>query len=94
MNSEEKLLELISKMYSEMTEGFKTVNERLDKVEDRQERIENEVKDIKKTVLTIEQEHGKKLSVLFDGHAQNADKLDRIEAEVVKHDEFILKRVR
>ncbi len=87
MNSEEKVLELMGKMYAEMTEGFKAVNERLDKVE-------NEVKDIKKTVLTIEQDHGEKLSALFDGQIQNTARLERIEAEVVKHDEFILKRVR
>ena len=42
----------------------------------------------------IEQEHGKKLDVLFDGYKQNADKLDRIENEVSKHDEIILRRVR
>jgi len=68
------------KMYAEMQEGFKSVNERLSFLE--------------KTVSRIEIDHGQKLSALFDGYVQNSEKLDRIETEVAKHEEFIIKRIK
>ena len=77
---DDKMFDLLEKMYVEMKEGFKEVNIRIENVENK--------------VIIIEQEHGKKLDVLFDGYKQNADKLDRIENEVSKHDEIILRRVR
>ncbi|HZJ82441.1 MAG TPA: hypothetical protein VFD57_01385 [Clostridia bacterium] len=67
--------------------------------------LTNEVGDIKieladvksevvKTNMTIEQDIKPKLSSLFDGYKQNADKLTRIEKEVIKHEEMIWKRVK
>jgi predicted nucleic acid-binding Zn-ribbon protein len=56
--------------------------------------VKSEIKDIKKTVVRIENEHGEKLSALFDGYKQNTEKLTRIEEEVSKHEEIIWKRVR
>lgn len=90
----EKIFELMEKMYvelmgvkdevksvkSEMKEGFKKVNERLDAVE--------------KTVIKIENDHGKKLDALFDGYKQNTEQLTRIENEVSKHEEVILRKVK
>ena len=76
----DKLFELMTKMYSEMQEGFKEVRDRLGGVE--------------KTVIHIENDHGKKLEALFDGYKQNSDKLDRIEEEVSKHEEIILRRIK
>lgn len=91
MNNEDKLFELMSKMYgemqnefgkirSEMHDGFKEVKERLDSVE--------------KTVINIENNHGQKLEALFDGNTQLNSQLDRIENEVSKHEEVILRRIR
>lgn len=68
----EKLFELMSKMYGEMQSGFKRVDERLDILESR--------------VTIIEQDHGKKLDLLLDGYKQNAEKIDRIESEVSKYE--------
>jgi predicted nuclease with TOPRIM domain len=97
----EKLYELITKMYAEMQNGFKhvderftSVDERFTSVDERFDSIEGEIKSVKETVCKIEVEHGQKLSALFDGYNQNAQKLDRIEAEVKKHDEFILTRIK
>lgn len=45
-----------------MQEEFKKIDGRLDKVE--------------KTVLNIEQDHGKKLEVIFDGLAQHTNQLN------------------
>ncbi len=85
-------------VYSDMQEGFDQVNSDMRQgfsdVNNRIDNVENEVKDIKRTVLKIEHEHGEKLSALFDGYKQNSDKLDRIESEVSKHEEIILRRVR
>ena len=70
----------------EMQEGFREAyNER--------QEIITELKDVKKTVIKIEDEHGKKLSTLFDGYKQNSDVLERVEKEVSKHEEIILRRV-
>lgn len=101
--------DLIVKMYAEMQKGFQQVNSDMQKgfdqvysdmgqgfsdVNNRIDNVENKVKDIKRTVLKMEHEHGEKLSALFDGYKQNSDKLDRIEIEVSKHEEIILRRVR
>lgn len=94
MTNEEKMFELMTQMYAEIQKGFKQVNERIDKVEGRINKVEDEVKDIKQTVLKIEHDHGQKLEALFDGYKQNAEQLTRIEEEVKKHDEFILRRIK
>ena len=85
--NDDKLFELMTKMYSEMREGFKEVKNDISEVKDRLDKVE-------KTVTCIENEHGKKLDTLFDGYKQNSDKLDRIEEEVSKHEEIILRHVK
>lgn len=82
-----KCFELMTKMYSEMQKGFQHLEERLTGVEERLTVVE-------KTVVKIEVEHGQKLAALFNGYTQNTEILDRIEAEVAKHEEFILKRIK
>ncbi len=49
---------------------------------------------LKKTNAKIDHEIIPKIDVLFDGHKQNADKLDRIEKEVSKQEEIILRRIK
>lgn len=83
----EKLFELMSKMYGEMQNGFKRVDERLGN-------LENKVDGLESRVTIIEQDHGKKLDLLLDGYKQNAEKIDRIESEVSKHEEIILRRIK
>ncbi len=86
MENDDKLFEFMTKMYSEMQRGFKEVNNRLDNVENRLDNVE-------KSVVFIENDHGRKLDALFDGYKQNYEKLTTIEEEVTKHDEIILRRV-
>lgn len=102
-----EMLDLMTKMYAEMQKGFSKVDERFKQVDGRLEQVderlnltdgrlnnmEGEIKDIKTTAFKIEQEHGDKLSALFDGYKQNSDKLDRIEKEVSRHEEIILRRI-
>jgi chromosome segregation ATPase len=60
--------------------------------------LKTDVKDLKKTTerieLTIEHEVRPKIEALFDGHFQNSDKLERIEKEVTRQEEFILRKVK
>lgn len=86
MNDRE-LLEFIAAQVGKLTqdvgelkEGQKETGKRLDKIEN--------------IVTRIEQDHGQKLEALFDGYKQNAEKIDRIEIEVSKQEEIILKRVK
>ena len=84
-----EMFDLMTKMYAEMQKGFERVNGRIGKLNGRIDKLETEVNDVKKTVIDIEQNHGDKLSALFDGYKQNSEKLDRIEKEVSKHEEVI-----
>jgi len=56
--------------------------------------IKTEVSSLKSIVLKIETDHSKKLGVLLDGYKLNSEKLDKIEAEITKHEEIILRRIR
>ena len=49
---------------------------------------------VKKITTCIEQDHGKKLEALLDGYKQSAEQLNRIEKEVSRHEEVILRRVK
>ena len=60
--------------------------------------LETDVKELKKittkTDLAIENEIKPKIQTLFDGYIQNSDKLDRIEKEVSKQEEVILRKIK
>ncbi len=90
----EKLFELMTQMYSEMQAGFKMFDSRFAGIDSRVTGLESEMRGIKKVLLQIEQDHGKKLEVLFDGITQHTDQLKRIEERLSKHDEFILTHVK
>ncbi len=108
MADNEQLFEFMTKMYADMQNGFSEVNQRLDKVESRLDGVESRLdgvegkidgvehrlERIESRVTVIEQEHGKKLELLFDGYIQNSETLNRIEKEVTKHEEIILRRVK
>lgn len=96
-----ELLELIAaqvgKLMSSMdnlTKDVSGLKEGQNKIENELASVKNEVSNVKSIALNIEQEHGKQLVTLFDGYKQNADKLDRIEQEVSKHEEIILRRIK
>lgn len=78
--SDRELLEMTAAQVNNLTTDFRE--------------MKTDVKNIDKTVMKIEHEHGKKLSALFDGYKQNSDKLERIEKEVTKHEEFMLRRIK
>ena len=94
----EKIYNLMEKLYSEMQKGFEKVDARFEQIDARFEQVDARMdsleKEVKKTNFVIEHDIKPKIEILFDGHKQLSDKLDRIEAEVIKHDEFIMKRIK
>jgi len=65
---EDKTFELLKKMYSEFSEFKDSTDKKLNKLHE--------------DVLRMEQDHGKKLQVLFDGYMQHDRKLDVIEQKL------------
>ena len=82
MNNEEKILDML-----------KTMNSRFDNIDQRFDLTEERLDFIAGSVVRIENEHGRQLGLLADGHVQLNEKIDRIEAHVSVQDEEILKRV-
>ena len=80
MDGEEKIYNLIERLYKELIEFKDETKDNFSKTN--------------QAITKIEHDHGQKLAALFDGYRQNADKLDRIEAEVKRHDKFILERIK
>jgi peptidoglycan hydrolase CwlO-like protein len=100
----EKIYELMEKLYIEMQKGFgkvdkqfQQVDSKIDSLDNRIDSLDNRItnleNEVRKTNIVIENDIKPKIEALFDGFKQNSDKLDRIEAEVTKHDEFILKKI-
>ncbi|UZW13237.1 hypothetical protein OSC52_15475 [Clostridium pasteurianum] len=83
----EKIFDLITKMYADLKNEIGGVKNELGEVKTRLGNVE-------KTVIKIEDEHGKKLGALFDGYKQNSEKLEEIKKEVAKHEEVIIRRVK
>jgi len=79
----EKLFELMEKMYVELKDIKKEAKSNTEKINS-----------VEKTVIRIENDHGKSLEALFDDYKQNAEQLNRIEKEVAMHEEVILRRVK
>ena len=93
----------VGKLTTEMQQGFKdmdarfeVMDERFNDMDARFEQIDEKLdkKADKLDIVRMENEIFPKLEALFDGYQQNSDKLDRIEAQVAKHEEIILRRVR
>ena len=79
---EDKVFELLTKMYSETTEQFKEVKRKLDEKAD------------KSDIVRMENELNPKVNALFDGYKQHTDILERIEKEVSRQDEIIMRRIK
>ena len=79
---EDKVFDLMEKMYAEMKQQFELVNKKLDEKAD------------KTDIVKLENDLAPKIEALFDGYKQNTEKLDRIEKEVSKQEEIIMRRVK
>lgn len=99
--TDRELLELIASQVGKLTNRVDTLTEDMAEIKatlptlatkDELAEVKSEVNSIKAIVVKIENDHGQKLGALFDGYKLNSEKLDRIEAEVSKHEEIILRR--
>ena len=101
----EKLFELMEKMYADLKGSqekmYTDLKGGMDNMYSEMQDIKKDVKgnsnkidNLEKIVLRIEQDHGQKLEALFDGYIQNSQKIDKIEKEVSKHEEVILRRIK
>lgn len=87
MKEESQLFELMTKMYAEMQEGFKTSNEKVDNLEKRIDMVENRI-------VKMEDDNHRNFTALFDGYKQNAEILEKVEKEVSKDEEVIFRRIK
>ncbi|CCJ33047.1 hypothetical protein [Caloramator australicus] len=70
----EKVLDLMQKIYEEMQQGFKSLNNRMDE-------LENEVN---KTKLIIENDIKSKVAVLFEGNSSYKEQVEGKFEEIIK----------
>lgn len=98
MAESKEMFELMTKMYAEMQNGFKNVNSEIKALRSGQEELKSSQeelkKEIRKTNVVIENEIRPKIQALFDGYKQHGEQLAKIEKEVSKHEEIILRRVK
>ncbi len=80
------LLELIATQVNKLTKDVDELKANM--------ATKQEMETVKSIVVRIENDHGQKLAALFDGQKMNSEKLDRIEKEVSRHEEIIMRRIR
>lgn len=90
----EKVFNLLETMYADLKGEITGLKGEITGLKEGQEEIKLRLGKVENTVTKIENEHGKKIDALLDGYKQNTEQLTRIEQEVAKHEEFILKRVK
>lgn len=90
----EKIFELMEKMYADLKGGMDNMQAEMKGIKKDVKGNSNKIDNLEKIVLRMEQNHGQKLEALFDGYTQNAQKIDKIEREVSKQEEVILRRIK
>lgn len=80
---DDKLFELVEKMYSDLKNEISSVKKDLT----------NEIRTVGNQVLRMENDIKPKIEALFDGYKQNTETLERIEKEVSKQEEIVMRRV-
>ncbi len=88
-----------------LKEGQANMVARMDKLENGQDILATEILNLKSTTnaidtklsklsTRIENEIEPKINALFEGHQQHSKQLTRIEEQVNKHEEYILRRIK
>lgn len=90
----EKLFNLMEKMYIEMHSNFKEVRADINGLKSDVTGLKADVKDLKAGQLRLEDRLEDTSKTLFDGYMQNTERLTRIEEELSKHEEVIIRRVK
>lgn len=103
--SNEKIYELLEKMYIEFTNRLENIDSRFEKVDSRFESLEKDISEVKssqsrletrmdKLEIRLETEVIDKVRVLFDGYQLHTEQLNRIEEKIGTHEEIIFKRIK
>lgn len=93
MNDRE-LLEYIAAQVSKLTQNVGELTQNVGELQAGQKTTDVRLDRIENIVTRIENDHGEKLEALLDGYKQNAEKIEGIEKEVTKQEEFIMRRVK
>ena len=94
MENGEKILSLLEKMYIDVNKRLLNLETGLSEVKADLGSVKADLGSVKAIVIKIEHDHGQKLGALFDGHKHILDRLERVEAQVSKHEEIIFRRVK
>lgn len=62
-----------------MEQGMQDMEQGMQDMEDRIQGIENELQDIKASQVRMEQDHGTKITALFDGYALRGDQIKQLQ---------------
>ena len=71
---EEKIFELMSKMYTDMHEMKENIATKED------------IKEVKQDIAMLEDSHGRKLDALFDGYKANTEAIEKLTKKVENHE--------
>ncbi len=91
--TDRELLELIAAQVSKLTTQVEGLTTQVEGLATQVDILTKDMAGVKDIVIKIENDHGQKLGALLNGYKQNAERLDRIEKEVAKHEEIILRRI-
>ncbi len=91
--TDRELLELIAAQVSKLTTQVEGLTTHVEGLATQVDILTKDMAGVKDIVIKIENDHGQKLGALLNGYKQNAERLDRIEKEVAKHEEIILRRI-
>ena len=80
MNNEDKILLMLEGLTTDMAELKQDVAE----LKHRMTNVENELQEVKRSVILIENDHGSRITALFDGYSLNNDILQEVRAEIHK----------
>jgi predicted nucleic acid-binding Zn-ribbon protein len=89
--NDRKLLEFIAAQVGVLTKDVADVTQEM---AGRFDKLEGEIQSIKNDVIRLEHKVDENLGALYDFREQTNQALSRIEAEVTRHDEFIMRRMK
>ena len=94
---DEKIYDLLTIMHNDIQKlGNKvdSLESKVDSLDTKVDSLESKVDSIDNTVIRIENENHIHHTALFDGWEQNTQQLERIEKEVSKQEEIIMRRIK
>ena len=99
MDNSEKILSMLETLTSivvqtqsdvvDLKQGVARIEQRMDRLEQRQDRLEADIADIKERIILMENDHGRALGALLDGHKFTVDKLDYIHPATTRLEEDV-----